>query len=122
MLPNTNRVLAVDLLRAGVVLPPVLFVPDLARVLHLSSGAVLALHHRGGLPLGQVGRRYAISRGRFLAWLDHETIIQVPPKADLDPATSGERPGYSPGGEAGNAPHATDGKDGTTGTSTEVPS
>jgi len=111
-----------ELLQAGVVLPPILFIPDLARVLHLSSGAVLALHHRGGLPLGRVGRRYAVSRGRFLAWLDHETITQGPPKADLDQDASGPPPGCSPAPVAGNAPHATDGKDGTTGTSTEVPS
>jgi hypothetical protein len=78
-----------DALReSGLALPPVLFVGHVARALELKPSGVRAMYRRGEIPLARVGRRFAISRIRFLAWLDARTVARTRPASAPSRATS----------------------------------
>lgn len=58
---------------AGIVLQPLLCIPDVARILHLSRPKVYDLINCEGLPVMRFGRAVRVSPGALQRWMDKRT-------------------------------------------------
>ena len=57
----------------GVILQPLLCIPDVARILHLSRPKVYELINIDGLPVIRFGRAVRVSPAALQRWIDERT-------------------------------------------------